>query len=305
MKRIFKKRFSMMEVSGLLSVLLLGIGLYAWAATTVPYSFTAGSTAIATQVNANFNTLATAIDSVDSSVTPDQIRDKFYSGTSCAGNGANDIMVKVGPLCVDKYEASVWSMPDGTGIRFGNGSDNYGVAISDNGDSTAPVYALSLQGVVPSTYITWFQAQQACAFSGKRLLTNAEWQMAAAGTPTLYEPNPDNGVTDCNTSTAAGLVSTGTRTACVSNRGVNDMVGNASEWVADWMQGTNPDSTSIGPFGSDAIDGVNEVSPADGFPGALIRGGNFGSISGAGAFALDASHSPAFNQDRIGFRCAR
>jgi hypothetical protein len=38
------------------------------------------------------------------------------------------------------------------------------------------VYALSIPGVQPSTCITWFQANQACLLSGKRLLTNREWQ---------------------------------------------------------------------------------------------------------------------------------
>jgi len=311
MKRIFKKRFSMMEVAGLLSILLLGIGLYAWAATTVPYSFTAGSTAIATQVNANFNTLATAIDSVDSSVTPDQIRDKFYSGTSCAGNGANDIMVKVGPLCVDVFEASVWSNPDGTGIQYGTASDNYPTGVTafpDSGNWTGKVYALSMPGKFPATYITWFQAQQACALSDKRLLTNAEWQMAAAGTP---DPGTDDLPTDCNITPATGKLTTGSRSACVSKWGIVDMVGNVSEWVADWIQGYNSDNWNTGaittdPYGnSDAIIGINEGLPADGFPVALIRGGDFNSNAGAGVFAMDATHGPSFSQNLIGFRCAR
>src|SRR5262249_43834089 len=45
------------------------------------------------------------------------------------------------------------------------------------------VYALSIPGVKPTACITWFQANQACLLSGKRLLTNREWQGAATGTP--------------------------------------------------------------------------------------------------------------------------
>ncbi|MGH8477343.1 MAG: SUMF1/EgtB/PvdO family nonheme iron enzyme, partial [Methylococcales bacterium] len=63
-------------------------------------------------------------------------------------------MVKVGPLCVDAYEASVWNTPAGA------------------------IYARSEAGETPSGKITWFQAQQACVNAGKRLPTNAEWQMA-------------------------------------------------------------------------------------------------------------------------------
>ena len=147
--------------------------------------------------------------------------------TSCQGNSASDVMVKVGPLCVDKYEASVWSNADGTGTQYGASSDNYPLSFPDTGNWTTQLYAVSRAGVTPSASITWFQAQQACALSGKRLLTNAEWQMAAAGTPDSA---------NCNVSTAAAA-NTGANASCVSNYQVNDMVGNVWEWVADWMQG--------------------------------------------------------------------
>jgi len=53
-------------------------------------------------------------------------------------------------------------------------------------DSKPPspgVFAASVAGVLPSTCLSWFQAEQACALSGKRLATNQEWQRAVAGTP--------------------------------------------------------------------------------------------------------------------------
>ncbi|MGH8558173.1 MAG: SUMF1/EgtB/PvdO family nonheme iron enzyme, partial [Methylococcales bacterium] len=85
-------------------------------------------------------------------------------------------MVKVGSLCVDAYEASVWNTPAG-GTRFGAAADDYPCA--DNGnDCTGAIYARSEAGETPSGKITWFQAQQACVNAGKRLPTNAEWQMA-------------------------------------------------------------------------------------------------------------------------------
>ena len=174
-------------------------------------------------------------------------------------------MVKVGGICVDVYEASVWSLPPtGSGPRgtqYGGVSDNY--PCSDNGNDCSganPIFAASLPGVTPSGFITWFQAQQACANVGKRLLTNAEWQMAAAGTPTAYEPGADNGMTDCNTSTAGAVVATGSRSNCVSNWGVFDMVGNLYEWVADWIQDNSDGdggSISTALYGSDGILGVD------------------------------------------------
>ena len=153
-------------------------------------------------------------------------------------------MVKVGSVCVDKYESSVWDSytMDATGIQYGASSNDY--PCDNNGNdcsamdnmgavNASAIYARSIAGVTPSGYITWFQAQQACANSGKRLITNAEWQMAAAGTD-------DSGTNDsdevCNIF-GRGFDNTGENTACVSNWGVYDMVGNVMEWTADWMQG--------------------------------------------------------------------
>src|SRR5207253_634610 len=70
----------------------------------------------------------------------------------------------------------------------------YPVTYPDNGNwvpvpgSIPPspgVFAASAAGTKPSACTSWLQAVQACAASGKRLLTNEEWQRAAAGTPDL------------------------------------------------------------------------------------------------------------------------
>ncbi|MBI1820598.1 MAG: SUMF1/EgtB/PvdO family nonheme iron enzyme [Nitrospirae bacterium] len=303
MKKLFKRRFTLLEVVMLLAMVIVGAGIYAWAATTVPNIFTSGTTAKSSEVNANFSALATAIDAIK---------------TACPGNSANDVMVKVGPLCVDKYEASIWSAPDGSGTAYGE--PTFGLTILPgtfpaNGNWTTPLYAVSKPGVLPSSSVTWFQAQQACALSGKRLLTNAEWQMAAAGTP---DPGTDNGTTDCNVS-SGNPVNTGSRSNCVSKWMVNDMVGNVWEWVADWMQGngtagnnwapTNTFSMSAGTdYGTDMMFGTN---PAAGqgigsanFPAALLRGGNWYGGTFAGVFALRAFDGPPSSGD-FGFRCAR
>ena len=230
--------------------------------------------------------------------------------------------VRSGTTCLDKFEASAWRVPNATttnsalvskieigmatardltaggATQLGAGGDNY-APCTDNGQSCAnDIYAVSLPSVTPSAFITWFQAQEACANAGKRLPTNAEWQVGADGTP---DPGPDNGTTDCNSAT--GSVSlTGARSACVSARGAFDMVGNEYEWVADWV----PRSTECpgwGGFSNDFMCLSGADTSAIG-PGALLRGGDFSFGSFAGPLAVDATGAPSFSGDGIGFRCA-
>lgn len=157
--------------------------------------------------------------------------------------------VQVGTTCVDLYEASLWQIPAGNvalikKVQKGRatpadltagGATQVGCTSSPffqaaipgtfpvTGNWTAPVYAASIPGVLPSTCVTWFQAEQACALSTKRLLTNEEWQRAAAGTP---DPNVDDGTTLCNILATGAPSFTGSRSACVSGWGTFDMIGN-------------------------------------------------------------------------------
>src|SRR5207245_9976635 len=121
----------------------------------------------------------------------------------------------------------------------------------------------------PSANITWFQAEQALANSGKRLPSNAEWQQAAAGTP---DQGASPGPQDCNVN-SSGPVATGSRLNCVSAWGANDMVGNLDEWVADWVPASSS-GPGWGSFSDDfmALSGASTTAQG---PGALSRGGGF------------------------------
>lgn len=278
MRYFNKKRFTMRQVVGLLTIVFLGIAVITYA---VSFSdFTSGTPILASEMNSKLNALKDAINKKD---------------TSCQGNSANDVLVKVGPLCVDKYEASVWSNADGTVTQYGTSSDNYPAGFPDTGNWTTQLYAISRAGVTPSRYITWFQAQQACAASGKRLLTNAEWQMAAAGTP-------DNN--NCNVSSVFGVpANTGGNANCVSNYQVNDMVGNLWEWVADWVPASSA-CPGWGGFSDDymCLSGASSTLTA---PGALLRGGNWADGAGAGVFTVYGVYLPTYSSYSIGFRCVR
>jgi hypothetical protein len=250
----------------------------------------------------------------------------------------------VGPTCIDRYEASVWRLPPGrraliAQIQRGRVTlakllavgaeqvgafpvetcegDEYAPELTPSGAGGGELFAVSVPGVVPSTCITWFQADLACRLSGKRLLRNQEWQAAVAGTP---DPGlADDGVATCNTfSPYASL--TGGRVTCVSAWGLHDMIGNAWEWVGEWGDVGGDCSQYGAAYGDDVacvgsstpepeplgVSRVKELLPFDPLlPGGFARGGNIGIEARAGAFAIYAGGSPATQSRSIGFRCAR
>ncbi len=197
----------------------------------------------------------------------------------------NDQVVRVGTdataFWIDRYEASTWNGRYGTGGRL---TGTY--PLPPNGQWTTPappMFAASVAGVAPSASITWFQAEEACRASGKRLPTGPEWLTAARGTP---DPSPGTG---CVTGGAPGQA-TGRGTTCRSAWGAEDMVGNLWEWTADW-QATVQTTTGLdvqqewpsgyqgdGTFSvTSAVYGVNTGSgKVTGLPAVLVRGGQGG-----------------------------
>ena len=198
-------------------------------------------------------------------------------------------MVAVGSLCVDKYEASVWNAAGDT--QYGLSSDDYPCQDDGSGcgeGAVQPIYARSVADAMPSAFITWYQAGQACANAGKRLPSTQEWQMAATGTP------PGTG-TGCNFSGAK--TASGTLASCISTAGAFDMVGNLSEWSA------NLSLSSPGGFGTTD----NAI--------AMALGGDFDNTGGGtpsthSLFIMNGSgeatdDGPNTSINVLGFRCVQ
>jgi len=96
----------------------------------------------------------------------------------------------------------------------------------------------SNMGSHPVMWVTWFQAREYAAWAGKRLPTEAEWELAARGGTTSPYPWGSNWVSGHANAIGTYREDRWGGTAPVasfdpSGWGLYDLVGNAAEWVED------------------------------------------------------------------------
>ncbi|MBX3190749.1 MAG: SUMF1/EgtB/PvdO family nonheme iron enzyme [Labilithrix sp.] len=237
--------------------------------------------------------------------------------------------VKLSPYCLDELEVTVAQYKEcsdrGACRRAGKENDWPDIKPAQRKiyDALCNINDAEAKATHPVNCVDWAQAREACEARGARLPTEAEWELAARGTDGRFYPWGDDPpsarlLNACGKECVAwqkkhpdpdhppafmydaddGFANTapvGSFPEGKSRYGIQDMVGNVWEWVADYYADYEKAAAT-------AVDPKGPASGAD----RVIRGGAWNGAMPAWVRPSFRFHvAPTARSYGYGFRCAK
>jgi formylglycine-generating enzyme required for sulfatase activity len=224
--------------------------------------------------------------------------DSTNSAENCQTSEQPLHTVNLDAYYIDKYEV--------TNARYKACVDAGGCTAPQRSDSSSrpSYYGNATYENFPVIHVNWHQANAFCAWAGKRLPTEAEWEKAARGGSDTRKYPWGNAAPTCSLTNfypypqdycVGDTSAVGSYPAGASPYGVMDMAGNVWEWVNDWYQ---RDYYSVSP-------GSNPQGPGTG-QYRVLRGGSWdSSVSGVRSANRSLVHPDFWLNYVFGFRCVR
>ncbi len=272
---------------------------------------------------------ASALSGVGSEVAPFMGGGAFIMGTTqdeidaglktcapedeCDAEAAGDALpeheVSVAPYQIELYEVSNAQYAEFLNAlgpeRHRDGCQGEACSLTQEGDEQSNIvfdgerYA-PVEGAenLPVTHVSWYGAQAYCEALGRRLPSEAEWELAARGPGRNVYPwgnDFDPNLANTARTEARGLAPVDAYPEGVSPYGLFNTAGNVAEWVMDWYARDF--------YASEAAAAESPTGPETG-TGRVVRGGSWQDPP----FRVRGAHRAALEPDAmletVGFRCA-